>query len=618
MLDPQQNRLNFGEIIKPEPDYNLNFAIGTTYSLDLEALLFLPVSLFNGNDWVKDKNITNEILATITQVPDKVMLFCQKGKIKTPAYYSNLLAYWEKSVFEITQSEYDQSFHPKIWLIRYVHQKDKNKKYYKFICTSRNLTHSQDWDTAIVLRADVGKRKLEPNKALSDFISYLGKNSSRPIPKELMDEILYLNFDEDLAGKTVDFFPIINGKNHPLFGTDKHFEKMIVISPFLDKTTFEKYLDLANEVSFFSSSYEFSKLPQDILEDKNTYQFNPSLEKVVRANELSSDDNLDDSAPIADDGVEESFELGQNLHAKLYITQNKNQIDWYIGSANCTRPAYLKNIEFLTQIHGTKSQLSDVDKIKEILLKTEKSNEGIFIPYLPNEKEIEDEHLILEQQLRKINHEISFLEIIGTCIPIENNNYDISLNIDASLLKENSQFSIKFRFLTANKNELSLLDKKQKNYYFKNFHLSELTPYLVFEIYQDSQIVQSFVRSFKIELPEERLRRILSFLIGNKERLMKYLAYLLSKEEIQILGAIDMDMSEASDSRASASLNRTMTDIPLYEKMLHALSRDQESLKQVIKLIDMMKNENGGDGDILEKDLLSLLDTFKNVLTHGN
>ena len=40
----ENNRLEYGSLLYPMPGYQLSFAVGTTYSLDLEALLSVPVS----------------------------------------------------------------------------------------------------------------------------------------------------------------------------------------------------------------------------------------------------------------------------------------------------------------------------------------------------------------------------------------------------------------------------------------------------------------------------------------------------------------------------------------------------------------------------------------------
>ena len=44
MLNPNKNRLDYGEILSPPNNYELSFAIGTTYSLDLDALVGAAIS----------------------------------------------------------------------------------------------------------------------------------------------------------------------------------------------------------------------------------------------------------------------------------------------------------------------------------------------------------------------------------------------------------------------------------------------------------------------------------------------------------------------------------------------------------------------------------------------
>ena len=39
MLNPNNDRLDYGQVLAPPVNYKLDFAIGTTYSLDLDALV---------------------------------------------------------------------------------------------------------------------------------------------------------------------------------------------------------------------------------------------------------------------------------------------------------------------------------------------------------------------------------------------------------------------------------------------------------------------------------------------------------------------------------------------------------------------------------------------------
>ena len=44
MLDPYCDRLDYGQILAPD-GYSLDFAVGTTYSLDLDSLVSICLSL---------------------------------------------------------------------------------------------------------------------------------------------------------------------------------------------------------------------------------------------------------------------------------------------------------------------------------------------------------------------------------------------------------------------------------------------------------------------------------------------------------------------------------------------------------------------------------------------
>jgi hypothetical protein len=46
MFHPKQNRIDYGDQLVPPEGYELSYAVGTSYSLDLEALMILPVALF--------------------------------------------------------------------------------------------------------------------------------------------------------------------------------------------------------------------------------------------------------------------------------------------------------------------------------------------------------------------------------------------------------------------------------------------------------------------------------------------------------------------------------------------------------------------------------------------
>ena len=72
MLHPKKNRIDYGEQLIPPDGYELARAVGTSYSLDLEALMILPVALFYAQklDGTTD-DLRYDMLDAITKAADK-------------------------------------------------------------------------------------------------------------------------------------------------------------------------------------------------------------------------------------------------------------------------------------------------------------------------------------------------------------------------------------------------------------------------------------------------------------------------------------------------------------------------------------------------------------------
>ena len=51
---------------------------------------------------------------------------------------------------------------------------------------------------------------------------------------------------------------------------------------------------------------------------------------------------------IDDEGIDSSI---QNLHAKVFVLEKDNNSTMFLGSANCSAPAFDRNIEFLTELN---------------------------------------------------------------------------------------------------------------------------------------------------------------------------------------------------------------------------------------------------------------------------
>ena len=177
MLNPNNDRLDYGQVLAPPDKYRLDFAIGTTYSLDLDALvgacIALGLSEETDSDLMKNPICLLEALRT---TGDKVALFCEGGQIHTPNSVTPLYILLEKMVFQVNTAKRRgiakfPSFHPKFWLLRYIDE--QNNPLYRVVVLSRNLTFDRSWDITFCMDGKVNGRKTLKTSPVGDFLSFL-------------------------------------------------------------------------------------------------------------------------------------------------------------------------------------------------------------------------------------------------------------------------------------------------------------------------------------------------------------------------------------------------------------------------------------------------------------
>ena len=119
MLNPNNDRLDYGQLLAPPENAYLDFAVGTTYSLDLDALVGASLAL--GLSEETDSVLMNNpvcLLEALRSTGDKVALFCEGGQIAMPGKVTALYILLEKMVFSVKTVKHKgiaafPSFHPK-------------------------------------------------------------------------------------------------------------------------------------------------------------------------------------------------------------------------------------------------------------------------------------------------------------------------------------------------------------------------------------------------------------------------------------------------------------------------------------------------------------------------
>ncbi|MGN0114653.1 MAG: hypothetical protein ACI396_04960, partial [Acutalibacteraceae bacterium] len=266
MLNPNYDRLDYGQILTPPDGFSLDFAIGTTYSLDLDALIGISIALglCEETDSVLMKNPVC-LLEALRATGDKAALFCEGGQIHAPNNITPLYVLLEKMVFQVNTAKRRgiakyPSFHPKFWLIRYVDE--AGIPLYRVVVLSRNLTFDRSWDVTFCMDGKVQDTETQKNAPVIDFLSYLIGNlpndenakAKQKAIKMIMRELPFVHFKLDSKDfYDFEFCPVgiksSSGGYHsvddepfsPLFKDT--FHEILVMSPFLSNSIIKNFND---------------------------------------------------------------------------------------------------------------------------------------------------------------------------------------------------------------------------------------------------------------------------------------------------------------------------------------------------------------------------------------
>ena len=394
------------ESLRPPVGYSLDRALGTTYTLDLAALLSAPLAFTYFNYQDEDGVPTRDPVAlfeALRRHAEKITLFCQAGAIAVPRPQLTLLAYLEGSIVQVRASKEGGVFHPKVWLLRYVAHSDNGDEAddgdgqvrYRVLCLSRNLTFDRAWDTCLALEGQVEHGEVEGaeiengevtdggaaaalaerNRPLADFVRALPRLAVRPVGRglreeadRLAEEVLQVRFEPPAPFKEVSFHPL----GLPGLLSEAHEEpwpfppgrRALVVSPFLSASVIGRLVREQGLDVLVSRPEELealgSKLAPDLLPEEGMFVLDARAEMDAQegADEAAEGGagSEPDHQPGGDAAGAEEVRTATltGLHAKIFLVDYWLHGYLYVGSANATAAAFSRNVELLVELKGPK------------------------------------------------------------------------------------------------------------------------------------------------------------------------------------------------------------------------------------------------------------------------
>ena len=584
MLRTNSDRLDYSEMLIPPVGYKTAFAIGTTYSLDLEALIGVSISLGLNEDI--DSKLSDSpiyLLEALRKVADKMLIFCEAGQIKAPATQNKLFPFLENSVVMVTAKN-NKSFHPKVWLVKY--ENDNAEVIYRILVLSRNLTFDRSWDVAICMDGKPTGEAVSKNESLVAFMTYLYERMENRYEKmavkkrslkKLLDEFLQIEFQ--LNDKHFDDFYFIplgiyegyNKEYTELFNT---YHKLLVISPFLSKNIMDEFkrLQLTNaDKTLITRKSELYKLSKDFLQNFDTYTL--------------KDDVVDGEDRLAEEGEIKK----QDIHAKLYLRTKDSYSELFLGSANASENAFNGNIEFMVSI-AAKRRWLNVENLKNDLF----GNDDKINPF---EKIKAIDYVVSDaddakEDLQKAIKEFCKVKTLATV----SDGYNITITIGK--LKTDIELFISPLLITKR-------ERVQDTVIFRGLDLPQLSEFYVVTTRKGGEELSRVVKIKTDGIPDDRDSSIFNSIIRNKEGFIQYISFLLGDD--YLLTFIE-DGAKKGNEYKFLTANCQETPV-LYEKMLKAAARSPEKLNEIKQVMTMIT-----DKDIIPEHFHALYNTFEKAV----
>ena len=559
ILEPIENRLDFFEIMQPERGYIVDKIIVTTYSLDMDTLIGLLILLGANSEDIKGKNKV-ELLYILSNMKDKVLLFCQAGKIMKPSRLEQKSFYaFLENIINPIKLKNKKSFHPKTYLIRYKELGKDNYKY-KFIVMSKNLTFSRNWELSISLDGNVATEEQEKSIAICQFYKYLFSNYLDTAKLQefegIIKELKKVNFKKDLGiFDDIKFLPMGIGEEYTSLILRKKYKRSFIISPFLSdnivRTIYANGNDEAERI-LISREDSFDKLVNIKHEIKNlkTYKLKDKIINVEN----------------------------EDIHAKLYLFElEDNTTEMFIGSANESSNAFLENanVEFMVKL-TTKKKLFDI--FKNNLLYDDNGEKYFDLVKI---KEKEDENSETEDYIEEVINAINYLNIASEIKSDAENVYTICLTIseDLSYLQE---YDIKIYPITKQDKEKQFSNEIE----FNGLKLEEITQFFCINKNRKKEYIIKIPVDTNILIDREK--QLCKGIVETEKDFLEYISYLLGDTSTiyMIRSFFEKNSNQNKEKYKSIYQNG------LYERTLKTLSKEPDKIKELREFIDRMKESN--------------------------
>ncbi|WP_235822960.1 phospholipase D family protein [Brucella anthropi] len=405
-----ENRELYTSLVRAPDQYRFDNAAATTYSLDFETALTIPIAIVFRDAENRDEMLRSPLalLQSVERMAGRMAIYCDRGRIKEARpNAARLMALYEKTIIEVSAPE-GGAFHPKLWCIRFQPEQEGQPTRMRLAILSRNLTNDRCWDLALCLDGKVGDDINDANEPVVQLLRALpglANSANRPpAPKflpSLARDLEHCFWDDLPAGATKVTFAV-NGLKPGAWSPQKG-ERLAVLSPFVSSAA----------LAHLAKDYEEPSACQLVARAEELDCIKPEIR------ELFDIRTLDDRATRYEEEDRDEIDSAdlEGLHAKAYVVERGSRLHIHLGSANATSAALIpgrggrtQNVEIMATLDGPKSRMGS---IAETLFSDE--FQRLLTPYVPSEPPGQDAAAAAEKVLENLRIRIAALPLDLHC-----------------------------------------------------------------------------------------------------------------------------------------------------------------------------------------------------------
>lgn len=592
MLDLYERKLLI-EALRPPEGFELDGAIGTTYSLDLLSLLiapiaFTPFSLEDGEDG-KPRLDPTVVLESLRRNAGKIAMFCQTGQTYVPAITSPLFAFLEDVVVPVDPGT-GGVFHPKVWVLRFSSPEDGVR--YRLLCASRNLTFDRSWDSVVSLEGSLADRKAAyaRNHPAGDFLARLLQMATG---RGVSDRIraMVTKFEQEV--RRVDFKIPAPFESYRLWAggvgsrgdgpLDDRCDRALIVSPFCTPAVLEKLVGEPGDHTLVSLPPALAPLPAST--------WNAFKKRVA---------TLTDAADVEESNESPEQRTGHltGLHAKIFVFDQGREATVWTGSANATAAAFEKtkagterNVEFLVGLTGPMAACG----VEAVLGPRDGATTLSAIlrdfprPEKPAPPELEN--TVFEEARNAIVR----ADLHVTVEPIEGTNgYRLVLSRPHTSFPTTPGTKTTCWPVSLGSNQARAVEPGSASLAFGPVGLDGITAFFSFEVKAtapDESVIQ-FVLKLAIDgVPADRNERLLKCVLKDADGVARFIGFLLATDD-------DVTVEPTTIPTSGVNGNGRSREVvhQLFEQLVRTLHRDPTRLDAVERFVDDLGKDPEGAG----------------------